>query len=181
MLDLRDLQIAASECYSWSALYKKVYNKKEVSGRALTKFKKDYEGTIDTTHFTRHGRPSTTVTKECPVCGNKFKTSTLSKTKTTCSHACANTYFRSKIDHPNWSDDFYRSTCFFYHKRECVICGEDKVVEVHHLDENRKKNDPRNFVPLCPTHHRYWHSRYKPEIEDKVMYYVKQFIDSYGV
>jgi hypothetical protein len=28
---------------------------------------------------------------------------------------------------------------------------------------------------LCPTHHQYWHSRYKEEIEDKIYNYIKEF------
>jgi hypothetical protein len=54
--------------------------------------------------------------------------------------------------------------------------SEDKIVDVHHLDENRDNNDIYNLIPLCPTHHRYWHSTYKNEIENKVYSYIKDFI-----
>ena len=93
----------------------------------------------------------------------------------TCSHSCANTYFRSGINNPNWKENTYRTTCFLYHKKECIICGENKIVEVHHLDENNKNNSPNNLIPLCPTHHQYWHSRYKVEIEQKVIDYITEF------
>ena len=116
------------------------------------------------------------VEKECPVCSTKFITSKDSpREKITCSHSCANTYFRSGINNPNWSDNSYRSTCFHYHKKECVVCGETKIVEVHHFDEDNKNNSPENLIPLCPTHHQYWHSRYRSEIEQIVIDYITNF------
>lgn len=117
------------------------------------------------------------VTKQCPVCEKEFETfeDHHPKSKTTCSIACSNTYFRSGRNHPNWKEDSYRTTCFLHHERLCVVCGEHRVVEVHHLDENRENNDPTNLVPLCPTHHRYWHSKYKPLIESIVLSYVAEF------
>lgn len=36
---------------------------------------------------------------------------------------------------------------------KCVICGFDKVVELHHLDENNKNNSKSNLICLCPNHH----------------------------
>ena len=108
--------------------------------------------------------------KNCPVCNNLF-----SGKNTTCSHSCSNTYFRSKEKHPNWKEDSYRTTCFVHHDKKCIVCGEDKIVEVHHLDENKLNNDPSNLIPLCPTHHQYWHSRYKYLIESVVYKYVEDW------
>ena len=96
----------------------------------------------------------------CPVCSNQIK----SKYNETCSHGCANTFFRSGPNHGNWSGENYRSVCFYFHKKECIVCREVKIVEVHHYDFNHDNNDPENLVPLCPTHHQYVHSRYKDEI-----------------
>ena len=56
-----------------------------------------------------------------------------------------------------------------------MYCGEDKIVEVHHYDGNRSNNKPINLVPLCPTHHRYWHSKYKYIVKDVVDIYVNNF------
>ncbi len=92
---------------------------------------------------------------------------------TTCSRSCSNTIYRTGPNHGNWNPDRYTTTCFHFHKRECVVCGEDKIVEVHHLDENHTNNDPNNLIPLCPTHHQYWHSKYKHLIEDVVLSYIK--------
>jgi hypothetical protein len=52
--------------------------------------------------------------------------------------------------------------------------GEDKIVEVHHLDGDRNNNNVLNLVPLCPTHHKYWHSRYKSNVEDKIYLYIEK-------
>lgn len=105
--------------------------------------------------------------KECPVCQKKSSFS-----GKTCSYACSNTFFRSGRNNPNWKEDAYKSTCFEFHKKECVVCGEDKIVAVHHLDENHSNNSPENLIPMCPTHHQYWHSKYKELVFDKVMSYI---------
>lgn len=107
--------------------------------------------------------------------------------KTTCSRSCSNTSFRSGKNNGNWKDISeydsrsktfilkYRRICFENHKHECVICGENKILDVHHLDQNKFNNSPENLVPLCPTHHQYWHSRYKQEIEEKIYNYINEF------
>ena len=58
------------------------------------------------------------------------------------------------------------------------ICGENKIVSVHHFDENHENNNPENLVPLCPTHHQYIHSSFKNDIFDQVESYVKNYIKS---
>lgn len=98
--------------------------------------------------------------KRCPVCDKIMKNH---KNKT-CSTGCFNRMYRTGEDNPNWKSDSYRSTCFLYHEKKCIICGEDKIVSVHHLDENKKNNSPENLIPLCPTHHQYCHSRYANEV-----------------
>lgn len=95
------------------------------------------------------------------------------KEKTTCSPACANTYFRSGENNPNFKGITYRQVCFRYHNKECIICGEDLVVEVHHYDCNNKNNDPKNLIPLCPTHHKYIHGTRNN------MYVIKECVDEY--
>jgi hypothetical protein len=36
----------------------------------------------------------------------------------------------------------------------CVVCGFDKIVDLHHIDSNKENNSPKNLVGLCPNHHR---------------------------
>lgn len=111
----------------------------------------------------------------CPVCNNPIKNY---KQNTTCSVGCANTYFRSNENNPNWKENktHYRYVCFKYHKKRCVICMEKIIVEVHHYDEDNKNESPENLIPLCPTHHKYWHSRYKYIIAEGVENYRNNFI-----
>jgi len=48
---------------------------------------------------------------------------------------------------------------------KCIICGFDKVVDLHHLDENKEHNSESNLLGLCPNHHRMVHDfRYREEI-----------------
>jgi hypothetical protein len=111
--------------------------------------------------------------KNCIVCDNPIKNY---KTSKTCGYSCANTHFRSGPKNGNWSDNSYRTTCFHHHDKKCVVCGEENIVEVHHLDENSSNNKPENLIPLCPTHHQYWHSRHKHLIEDIVMEYINNWL-----
>jgi len=49
--------------------------------------------------------------------------------------------------------------------KECVLCGFDKVVDLHHLDQNKKNNSETNLIGLCPNHHKMLHDfRYREEI-----------------
>ncbi len=68
----------------------------------------------------------------------------------------------------------YRSVAQRNHPKECIVCGFDKVLEVHHVDENHSNNDFNNLVWLCPNHHQMFHSKYKSEIEPYVQNYIKQ-------
>lgn len=131
---------------------------------------------LDTSHFSqkaaidKFNRKYELIQKTCPVCGKHFsERKGHKKEKITCSRGCSNTYFRSGKNNPNWKDDVsewgYRKICFSKWKKECIICGFDKVVDVHHLDHNNKNNDINNLIPLCPNHHMMLHTKkYNEEI-----------------
>ena len=54
--------------------------------------------------------------------------------------------------------------------KACVVCSFDKVVDLHHLDENRKNNSEENLVGLCPNHHKMFHDfRYRKEIKEDLI------------
>lgn len=74
----------------------------------------------------------------------------------------------------------HQKICFRHHPHKCCICGEENIVAVHHYDENHYNNNPNNLIPLCPTHHAYWHSKFKELIKDKVDEYVKKFRQGYN-
>ena len=110
------------------------------------------------------------VSKFCANCGKVIKN--YKSSKGTCSRSCANTHFKSGLQNGNWKGTQYQTVCFLTHEKACIICGEDKIVAVHHYDEDHSNNDPSNLVPLCPTHHQYVHSRYKNLVIDKIDKYV---------
>jgi hypothetical protein len=120
--------------------------------------------------------------KLCPVCNKPVKDY---KNATTCSQQCGQRYFRSMFDkvrrerNMSWIDDLYdggshyKTICFRYHEKKCIICGEDIAVSVHHYDGNHDNNKPENLVPLCMNHHVYIHST----VEN--MYIIKECVDEY--
>lgn len=146
---------------------------------------KKYE--LDSTHFD-NGKQRRykykRIIRKCPVCGDDFQTQDGGKAeKQTCSYSCSNTYFRSGINNGmckngngKKANSSYRFICFKHHEKKCIICGEDKIVAVHHYDGNNKNNNPKNLVPLCPTHHQYWHSKHKNLIEEKVKDFVASIV-----
>lgn len=104
--------------------------------------------------------------------------------KGTCSRSCSNSYFRTGEDNGNYKNDSkskYSVICFRYHEKKCIICPEDRIVAVHHYNENHDDNRPENLVPMCPTHHQYMHSRYKDLIIEEVDKYLKEFISHRGL
>lgn len=110
---------------------------------------------------------------ECKNCGKPIKNYKTSKG--TCSKSCANSFFKIGKNNGNFKGDSYQYICFAHHDKKCVVCGEDKIVAVHHYNENHNDDRPENLVPLCPTHHQYMHSRYKEEILYIVEDYVNKF------
>lgn len=145
------------------------------------------DNSVDISHFDKLSNICKSkyekIIKVCPICGNDFETKLgHPREKTVCSNSCANTFFRSGESHPNHKKDGdlngeikYRTICFRHHEKKCVCCDEKNIVEAHHYDGNKKNNKPENFVPLCPTHHKYWHSRFRYVIKEKVDEYVKNF------
>jgi hypothetical protein len=143
---------------------------------------------IDISHFSNNKLNDKRVfykkiIKICPICNNNFETKLgHPREKTVCSNSCANTYFRSGSSHPNHKKDDdlsgeikYRIICFRHHEKKCVCCNEKNIVEVHHCDGNKNNNKPENLIPLCSTHHKYWHSKFRYLIKTKIDKYIKKF------
>ncbi|MEK6875400.1 MAG: HNH endonuclease signature motif containing protein [Nanoarchaeota archaeon] len=80
---------------------------------------------------------------------------------------CANKFLYyhliKKHNYRKWHNidlDLYRKTT-----QKCAICGFDKAVDLHHLDQNKKNNSESNLIGLCPNHHKMIHmAEYKNEI-----------------
>lgn len=94
--------------------------------------------------------------KLCPVCKKPIKHY---KENTTCSSGCANTYFRTGENHPNYKPNAcwkYRQKALLYYPHKCANCGYNERIElldVHHIDENRKNNKKENLIILCAMCH----------------------------
>ena len=53
--------------------------------------------------------------------------------------------------------------------KECLLCGFDKVVDLHHLDRDHTNNARENMTGLCPNHHKMLHDeRFSAEIEAQI-------------
>ena len=104
--------------------------------------------------------------KECLRCMQPIKNF---RENLTCSKNCSNKLW------PRTEPTSYRTICFKSHDKKCCICGEKNIVEVHHMDENTSNNTPINLIPICPTHHQYWHSRFRHLIEAQVHEYIRKW------
>ncbi len=119
--------------------------------------------------------------RDCPVCNSSIKDY---KNNKTCSSKCARKRFLDEYTlYGNMggvttlSDDecSYRTICFRYHEKKCIICGEENIVAVHHFDEDRENDNPENLIPMCMTHHSYMHSKFKNLILERVEEYRNSF------
>ena len=102
----------------------------------------------------------------CATCGKEVwkKESQVLRSKTGnvyCSRSCANSMnnhlFRVGENNPNYKGVSYRTIAFKTYENKCLVCGwkEDiRILEVHHIDENRNNNSIENLCILCPTCHR---------------------------
>jgi hypothetical protein len=122
-------------------------------------------------------KPNRLTAKICPNCNLEFQPKR--SDQVTCSRACSNTHFRSGENHYLYDETKtnYRTKCFAVHEKKCIVCGEDKIVAVHHYDENHENNDIENLIPLCPTHHSYVHSRYRDLVQPIIDEWRDKFIE----
>ena len=121
--------------------------------------------------------------KRCPICKEPIK----DKLNTTCSQKCAQIFFRDMFDEIRANRNLggyklsYRTICFRYHKKECVICKEKLLIHVHHYNENKDDESPENLIPLCPTHHGYMHiKKLKLILKERIDEYIKEFKLNYS-
>lgn len=48
---------------------------------------------------------------------------------------------------------------------KCVLCDFNRIIDLHHLDQNKENNSENNLIGLCPNHHKMFHDfRFKEEI-----------------
>lgn len=69
----------------------------------------------------------------------------------------------------------YRDYCLDHKTEQCVVCGSEDNVDVHHIDGDSSNNDLENLVPICRTHHLQIHHGVD---DDDLRPYVEQLPDS---
>ena len=97
----------------------------------------------------------------CAFCGKKFERlkTQVEKSKSGlvfCSKECGNKYKNEQVANYQNSTD-YRRNAFLTYPHKCYVCGYDddeRILEVHHVDENRNNNDISNLKILCPNCHK---------------------------
>ena len=143
-------------------------------------YKKRYGKNLETAADKRFGAKQSFIVS-CEVCDKPFEVIERSmlhpnKKHYFCCRKCANSIGGKAKSKKHHHDDVahYITVAFRHHEKKCVVCGEDKIVAVHHYDCNHNNNEPNNLVPLCPTHHSYMHSKYKYLIENQVKNYVNK-------
>ena len=125
--------------------------------------------------------------KNCTICGNEYEIIGRKKTKKIqnskyCGRSCANHRGKGlewEKNHPNRFLSNYRTICFTEWDESCVVCGYYKIVDVHHIDEDRKNNNVKNLIPLCPNHHMELHNKkYGDEIKKIIN---EKYADKWGI
>ena len=117
---------------------------------------------------------------ECPNCGNHSKqmnvfhcencgkeiirrNSDITKNKSGyfyCSRQCGNEYKNKiKVENVDWNNSIwsYRRRAFEKYEHKCCVCGwaeDERILEVHHIDEDRSNNEISNLCIICPICHR---------------------------
>ena len=167
---MNQLKDIVAKCYSKSEVIRELgwkdsgYARRKVD-EAISKY------SLDISHFqlNRDKKKYEDVTKICPVCNSQFVTRKHPKKEgTTCSKSCAATWFKTGDTNPNWKGKSYRKMTFKVYGHKCFVCDERKILDVHHRDGNHNNNTIENLLPMCPTHHRYLHSKYRQEVETKI-------------
>ena len=122
---------------------------------------------------------------ECAYCGKEFyiPKSRLNKSKSGLYFCCrehkdlaqridsGNRFNSMRPAHYGTSSE-YRTLAFRSYPHECKVCGwneDERILEVHHIDGNRKNNNIDNLCILCPTCHRKITLNYYTLIEDKLI------------
>lgn len=101
---------------------------------------------------------------QCAYCGKDvYRTpSQIAKSQTNlfyCSRICGNLHKNQlRKETEEWNNSLnYRLKAFDAYPHKCIACGwdeDERILEVHHIDENREHNNIENLCILCPICHR---------------------------
>lgn len=69
-------------------------------------------------------------------------------------------YYQTYMTSEKWK--IRREGYYATHAKECLACGSEKSIHLHHHTYNRLGNElDEDMVPLCETHHDMVHVRYQ--------------------
>ena len=101
---------------------------------------------------------------QCAYCGKEIERlpNEIKKNKSGlfyCSRECGNRHKNQlRAESGEWdSSQNYRLKAFEQLSHYCAVCGwkeDERILEVHHKDEDRSNNSIDNLCILCPTCHR---------------------------
>lgn len=99
------------------------------------------------------------TTLVCEECGKEFQRlkSQVNENHNFCSRECGNRWKNKQVVN-NQDSTAYRRNAFLHYPHQCGICGwnkDERILEVHHIDENRQNNDIHNLIILCPNCHKF--------------------------
>lgn len=124
-----------------------------------------------------HPRPKNPIKRNCHACGVEvFRVPATNYARVFCSRACASvTLIPGGVRHPLWKGgvserpypkEFTKWLKDRIKKRDewkRRSCGNRTAIgnrlEIHHIDENRSNNIPRNLITLCESCHRAVHRK----------------------
>ena len=116
----------------------------------------DYEHSCPNCKF-----ESTGIIVTCAYCGKEIRRTNHAINKNQsgyyyCSRECGNRHKNMlRKQSGEWDQSLnYRLRAFENLEHRCVVCGwdeDERILEVHHKDEDRANNDLSNLVILCPT------------------------------
>ena len=118
-------------------------------------------------------------TVNCAYCGKEIYRTPYQLEKSIsgfyyCSKSCGNKHknqLREESGEWNYSSG-YRKKAFKTFPHKCYVCGwdeDERILEVHHKDENRSNNNIDNLVILCPLCHRKITLGYYKLIDNKLI------------
>lgn len=83
--------------------------------------------------------------------GERLEDLSVFKKRRFCSLTCANT--RTDLTKHGYS---WRARKHL--KKKCEACGYAKVLQAHHIDQDKANNEPENIQTLCKHCHDFWHT-----------------------
>lgn len=140
--------------------------------------------------ITKHRCPNCGTGREgqnvnCAFCGKEIYRSKRDIEKNVsgyfyCSRECGNRHknqLRKESGEWDEGNSNYRLRAMETYERKCLCCGwdeDDRILEAHHIDENRDNSHISNLCLLCPTCHRkITLGYYELDVENKRLIEVK--------